>query len=141
MKGNNKTASYILQAFHTLLDLFYCSYLFIFPQKYDIYFAGFILLIILQWCCSKNECLLSYYEKKWLNPSYVFASKPKDLPHYKTFHNSTTIFIVHSFILLNLLVIIYRSKTILVKGIASTALLVAFICSYVIDSHLYNPAN
>jgi hypothetical protein len=132
MESTNKEASYMLQIFHTLLDIFYCSYLFIFPKKYDIYFAGFILLITLQWCCSRNECMLSYYEKKWLDPDYRFASRPKYLPHYKTFHNTITITIVHAFILINLLTIIYRAKTVLVKGMAFTALALAYICSYII---------
>jgi hypothetical protein len=128
MQNINEQLSYIIQSFHMLLDFFYCFYIFIFPIEYDIYFVWFVLFIILHWCILYNECLISYVEKKLLNPDYILASDTKNIPHHKTFYNESIVHIIHLSIVINLLFIFYRSESNIKKLMVTTALTLGCIC-------------
>jgi len=53
-----------IQFLHFLIDAFVVSYVFIFNPIYDIYFVTFVLLQTMHWGALKNECFISYIEKK-----------------------------------------------------------------------------
>jgi hypothetical protein len=57
----------LLKFIHVLNKIFMMIYVFIFrTNKYDLYFSIYIFLIFLHWLLFKNECILSYLEKKLL---------------------------------------------------------------------------
>jgi hypothetical protein len=55
-------------------------YIFVFKQQYDIIFIVISSLIIIQWYVI-NDCILSYYEKLWINSSYVIGSNALSHPY------------------------------------------------------------
>jgi hypothetical protein len=58
------------------------TYVFIFKtNKYDLYFSIYLFLIFLHWLLLKNECILSYLEKKTIDKNYVLGSKPFEHPY------------------------------------------------------------
>jgi len=101
----------ILQFFHVLIDIFNCSYIFLFSSKYDIYFASWILLQTLHWLVLKNECIISYLEKRIEDPNYVLGSEPKRIPHNDVYFNKYILMAKETIIITTLLIIIYRANT------------------------------
>lgn len=73
----------ILKIFHILNEIFLSTYVFFFNKKYDIYYVIYIQIIILHWICLKNECILSYLEKKLINKNYILGSRPYDHPYHQ----------------------------------------------------------
>uniref|UniRef100_A0A6C0D552 Uncharacterized protein n=1 Tax=viral metagenome TaxID=1070528 RepID=A0A6C0D552_9ZZZZ len=120
----------IIQFLHVLIDIFNCSYIFIFSSKYDIYFATWILLQTLHWLLLKNECIVSYIEKKIENPYYKLGSDPKRVPHNEVYFNEYTLTAKAIIILSTLLIIIYRAKTKTVQGIAGLAIVLWIYLTY-----------
>jgi len=77
---------FLLKLFHFLNDFFLASYIFFFKNnKYDIYYSLYIFIIGLHWIFLKNECLLSYLEKKIKDQNYKLGSRPYNLPYRKNF--------------------------------------------------------
>ena len=101
---------YIIQIVHLLIDFFCMFYIFAFNAVYDIYFCGFILLQTIHWMLLKNECIISYIEKKIINPNYELGNNPKWIPHYDTFYNKYTKLLKAFFILGSLLYVAFRNK-------------------------------
>jgi len=85
-------------------------YIFISNPLYDIYYSGFILFQTIHWIILKNECIISYIEKKMIDPNYVLGKNPKWLPHYDVFYNDYTKIMKASFILGSLAFISLRNK-------------------------------
>jgi hypothetical protein len=99
----------IIQLIHFFIDAFCMSYIFLFNPIYDIYYSLFVLSQTLHWGFLKNECIVSYIEKKIINPSYELGDKPKWIPHYKVYHNNFTILLKAILILGTLIIIIFRN--------------------------------
>ena len=98
----------IVKTIHILNEIFLCTYFIIFPISYDIYFAIYLLLIMIHWIVLKNECILSYLEKKILDKNYELGS----MPHYHPYRKSLHPYIENLFDfikLVNLFVILYRN--------------------------------
>ena len=56
---------FLLRFTHILNEIFMMIYVFIFrTNKYDLYFSIYLFIIFLHWLLFKNECILSYLEKK-----------------------------------------------------------------------------
>jgi len=84
---------------HILLSLFLVFYAFIFrPSKYDYLIIFIIFTKVLSWTLYKGECPLSYYLKKYNDPSYKIGSNlysddmyvlfgKKNIPFFKNFFN------------------------------------------------------
>ena len=53
-----------IQTIHFLNDMFVCSYPYLIHPVYDVYFVFFLFLTVISWIIFKNECILSYIEKK-----------------------------------------------------------------------------
>jgi hypothetical protein len=105
----------IVQFTHFLIDVFTVTYIFLFNQKYDIYFSIIILLQTLHWGFLNNECLLSYIEKKLIDPNYKIGEKPKWNPYSELYYNKFCVKIKEFFIITELLAIIYRNKSFNIK--------------------------
>jgi hypothetical protein len=64
---------FIIRWLHFTSQLILILYPLIFDVKYDIYYLVFITFLFLHWIYLKGECILSYWEKKHLDPSYVMG--------------------------------------------------------------------
>ena len=135
--------SYMLQFVHTLLDVFYCVYAFIFSAQYDLFYALFILVVAVQWVFNKNECSFSYLEKKWIDPDYVIGSNPKWIPHYDSFHIPMTVSITHYMHVVNMIFILWRTDSWLTRIVALLGVAIGYYQIYVVkynddvvDKHL-----
>ena len=97
------------QVLHLLNEIFLSSYVFIFPKKYDIYYICYILFIIIHWILLKNECIISYIEKKLIDKDYSLGSKP----YLHPYHSFVPTYLIHLFEILkfiNLLIIYFRNS-------------------------------
>jgi hypothetical protein len=100
----------VIQLVHFFIDAFCMFYIFLFNPIYDIYYSSFILLQTIHWGLLKNECVVSYFEKKIIKPNYELGDKPKWIPHYKIYHNKYTILLKAILILGALVFVIFRNK-------------------------------
>lgn len=112
----------VIQFLHFLVDVFNMTYIFVFPSYYDVYYASWLLAQTLHWLVLKNECIVSYIEKKILDPTYELGSEPKRIPHNDVYHNDYTLIAKAILILSTLLIIIYRAKSRTIRVIAGTAI-------------------
>jgi len=105
---------------HMLCEFFLCLYVFIMPKKYDIYYALYILLLIILKLIFKYECIINYFDKKLIEPNYVLGSNPKHVPYKKTLYNDNKqfIFFINFLIILNSLLIFMRNKNNLIRIIS-----------------------
>ena len=124
--------SYMLQFIHTLLDVFYCVYAFVFSAQYDLFYALFILVVAVQWVFNKNECSFSYLEKKWIDPDYVIGSNPKWIPHYDSFHIPMTVSITHYMHVVNMIFILWRTDSWLTRIVALLGVAIGYYQIYVV---------
>jgi amino acid permease len=99
----------IIQIFHLCNDILLSGYIFIFNKKYDIYYIIYTLLIIFHWICLKNECILSYIEKKLINKEYKLGSEPYKHPFQKLIP-SYMFYIFGALKFLNLFIIFNRNS-------------------------------
>jgi len=99
---------YLIKFIHILNEIFLSTYIFFFSPKYDIYYTIYLLIIILHWILLKNECILTYIEKKLIDKNYILGSKP----YYHPYHSIIPKFLIYLFEILkviNILVIFYRN--------------------------------
>jgi hypothetical protein len=120
-----------IQIVHFCNDMFVCSYPYIINPIYDIYFAIFMLLTVLSWPLLKNECIISYFEKKIENPNYVLGSQQFYNPYHKKFYyyNGTNYAFIKEFfwVVTFLILIFYRKNKKYVKFTLISALLLAIL--------------
>lgn len=101
---------WLIQIIHILNELFISLYIFIFfdTKKYDIYFCNYLLILLIHWLLLKNECILSYFEKKLKNKNYKLGDKP----YQHTFHEilpKCSSYVFGFLKYLNVLVILFRN--------------------------------
>ena len=108
--------SYII---HMLCEFFLCLYVFLLPQKFDIYYVLYILLLIILKLIFKYECIINYFDKKLIDPMYVLGSDPKYVPYKRTLYKDNQYFIcfINCLIILNLFIIFIRNTKINIKSI------------------------
>jgi len=112
----------VIQFIHFLIDSFNMTYIFIFSAVYDIYFVIWIFLQTVHWGLLKNECIVSYIEKKMIDPNYELGENPKWIPHYDIYYNKYTITLKSILIIGTLLFIFIRSKSINTRIICGMAI-------------------
>jgi len=120
----------IIQILHFFIDLFCMIYIFIFNPIYDIYYCGFIFCQTIHWALLKNECIVSYVEKKIIDPNYELGQNPKWIPHYKVFYNKYTKLLKAFLILGALIYIIFRNDKVYIKLICSAAIVLWIYLTY-----------
>jgi hypothetical protein len=64
-----KNLSFALQFLH-LMIVISLPLLALLSNKYDLLYLSCIFIIVFNWNIFKGECIISYYEKKLLDPSY-----------------------------------------------------------------------
>ena len=64
----------------------------------------------MHWVVLKNECSLSYIEKRIIDPRYKLGSKPSYMPHNGAYHNQYTLALKSFMIIITLLIIMYRNR-------------------------------
>lgn len=121
---------YSIQIVHLIIDLLCMFYLFLFTTAYDIYFCGFILVQTVHWMLLKNECILSYIEKKIIHPGYELGSQPKWIPHYTSFYNSYTKLLKAFLIIGSLLYVAFRNKKPEIKLLCVTSIVLWIYLTY-----------
>jgi len=108
---DNKLLLGTIQFIHFLIDSFNMTYIFLFSAVYDIYFVTWIFLQTVHWGLLKNECIVSYIEKKIIDPNYELGENPKWIPHYDVYYNKYSITLKSILIIGTLLFILLRSKS------------------------------
>jgi hypothetical protein len=129
----------LLNWFHLFIDIFIFSYLFIFPVYYDFYLIWFIFFQALHWLALKNECILSYTEKRLIHLNYNLGDKISYIPHEKIFYfnNDILIFIKYLLILTILFYIYCRNKTNIKYLLIFEIVVIIYIliCKYIDKNH------
>jgi hypothetical protein len=115
----------VVMFLHILVDLFSMTYILIFNQAYDIFYAFWILIQTMHWAILKNECSLSYIEKRIIDPHYKLGSIPFDMPHNDAYHNKYTLKLKAFMIISSLLIIMYRN----IQNVNKNSLLIEITCS------------
>jgi hypothetical protein len=126
----NKKILYVLQIIHLFIDFFCMSYIYIFNPIYDIYFCGFILLQTIHWALLKNECIVSYVEKKLIDPNYELGAQPKWIPHYDVFYNTFLKTVKAICIIGGLLYVMFRNDSNIIRAICVAAILLWIYLKY-----------
>lgn len=122
-----KIVLHLVQFCHLFVDIFNSIYIFIFPPIYDIYFSLWIFSVILHWALLKRECILSYIEKKLINPKYKLGDDPNHLPYQTTYYNKYTLAIKWLSVFIALCVIIYRNiENMLILSMCISSILLYF---------------
>lgn len=116
---------YFIRYLHYLVELFIATYIFIFPKKFDLYYSIFNFILCFHWIIFKNECILSYLEKKFINPNYVLGSHPKKHIHrnvltFSFYYN----YLVNILYFVNILFVFYRNKSILIRSLLFLSLII-----------------
>lgn len=75
--------------------------------KYDLFYLCCILIIVLNWNIFKGECILSYYEKKLLDPNYKLGTNDNSL--FKNLIGDSTANLIMSTNYIIIPYIIYRN--------------------------------
>lgn len=120
---------------HTLIDISLCSYIFIASPVYDIYYAIVLLLQTLHWGALKNECIVTYIEKKLIDPKYELGSKIKWKPHVDTYYNLFTRLLKDLVILGTLITIIIRADNNHIEVISVLAIILWMYYTYFYKSN------
>jgi len=102
--------SIMLASFHFILDMVPFIYICFFSQKYDIFIVSIVFLQCLHWLLLKNECSLSYFEKKILNHNYKLGDDISFIPHENIFYfNKKTIILMHFLQICIFVYILYKN--------------------------------
>ena len=69
-------AYFAIKIVHFAIAVFQLAYLVVFGRCYDPLLLIVHFFVILHWRVLKNECLISYFERKVMEPDYVMGSDP-----------------------------------------------------------------
>jgi hypothetical protein len=92
-----------------------------------MFFGAAYILLILHWMLFKNECILSYFEKRILDPEYTLGSRQFDNPLYTIVFGRFTYIteiVLTTAIAMAVLTVIYRSGLHSAKYIGKPAMLI-----------------
>ena len=105
------TDLHLLFYFHFFIDILPFIYITFFPKKYDIFIVCIVFLQCIHWTVLKNECSISYLEKKSLNPNYLLGSDIKNIPHEKYLYKDINIILLLHFLQICVFIfILYRNR-------------------------------
>lgn len=128
---------YVIQLIHLFIDFFCMFYIFIFNPIFDIYFCSFIFFQTIHWIALKNECIVSYIEKKLINHEYVLGENPKWIPHYDAFYTETLKTFKALLIIGGLLYVMFRNNNNVIRALCVAAILLWLYLTYIhVNSHI-----
>jgi hypothetical protein len=76
---------YLIRFLHYAFLLFGILYVFVFHFRYDFIYICFMIAVYMHWKLFKNECILSYWEKKLIDKSYKMGANPMAQPFINMF--------------------------------------------------------
>jgi hypothetical protein len=120
----------IIKIIHIIHEIFLSTYIFIFNKKYDIYFVIYIFILSSHWIILKNECILSYIEKKLMDKNYKLGVEPYNHPYYKELPTE----IIKIFNILKLINILYVAY----RNIYNKYILILIFISFILIIYSYN---
>jgi hypothetical protein len=104
----------VLHIFHWLItDVLIFIYIFAIPLYYDFYFILILIFQSLHWLILKNECIITYIEKKLININYTLGDDISHNPFEDFIYNKNKLLINAKNIILPLILFIllfYRNK-------------------------------
>lgn len=74
-KEGPNAALFAVRWVHSVIMLFNLLYIFMFDKKYDLLYLILFNFIIVHWLFFKNECVLSYIEKKIIDKNYKIGDE------------------------------------------------------------------
>lgn len=102
---------YILFYLHLIIDLIPFIYIGFFPKKYDIFIVFIVFLQCIHWIILKNECSISYLEKRIIDNNYKLGQDISNIPHEKYFYKTLpNILFLHFLQICIFLFILYRNR-------------------------------
>jgi hypothetical protein len=73
----SRLATYFaIKVVHFAIATFQMAYLLVFAPRYDLWLLFLHFAVTLHWILFKNECIISYFERKVMEPDYVMGSDP-----------------------------------------------------------------
>ena len=114
----------------------------ILTSKYDFYYIVLVFLTVLHWNIFKGECVLSYFEKKFVDPTYQLGQTRDDLFRNILGVKTTNIFIQLNFI--GIFIVLYRNyglKNFRSMGVLVFSSIILFYSSSKIKSKLNKVKN
>lgn len=130
---NNSVLLYNVTLLHVFIDVFLMFYIFIFKSAFDIYYCTFVLLQTLHWGLLKNECIITYTEKKLIDSDYQLGDNIKWHPHEQQYHFNQYIVLLKSILIIGtLLFIIFRNNNDKIRLIAGSS-----ICLWIYYTYFY----
>lgn len=82
-REDGSLALFVLRWLHVSANLFVVAYPWVFDERYDGAFLVIWALLALSWFSLKSECILSFLEKKIIQPSYRLGADPHLHPYIK----------------------------------------------------------
>jgi hypothetical protein len=106
------------------------------PQKYDIFYALYILLLIVLKLIFRYECIINYFDKKLLDSNYVLGSNPKFVPYKSKLYGDSPqlISFINCLIILNLIIIFSRNKSHFTKLVCGFNIIMWVVIEYITQS-------
>jgi len=100
---------------HLILFICIAFYgIFIYKNKYDLYYIFFILFIILNWNIFKGECIVTYLMKIMKDKNYIMGNDSADLDDMNifedNFHNKILFFSINIFNIISVGIVLFRNK-------------------------------
>ncbi len=114
---------FIIRSLQYLNEIFFSLYAFVSPKKYDIYFAVFMFFMSIHWVFLKDECILSYLEKKLMDPNYELGSDPKKHV-YREYLYPVVVYAIDLLYLINLYIVYNRNDSIYIKSLLLVSLVI-----------------
>jgi hypothetical protein len=74
-RNNLNAPLFAIRWVHSAIMFFNLFYIFLFDKKYDLIYLILFNFIIVHWIFFKNECALSYLEKKILDKNYKLGNE------------------------------------------------------------------
>ena len=76
IESRKEVLIFVNRFLHYLIIIFNIFYVVIFTAKSDIVFLIYAIMLIMHWIFCYGECILTYMEKKLLNPGYKIGEAP-----------------------------------------------------------------
>jgi hypothetical protein len=108
---------------HFFTTIFLSLYMVLYNRVYDIVYLSFVVILNILWIVFKNECYLSYVEKKFIDTTYVLGSQPYEHPFISSVCGPDYLATFKTFLVVstysNLIVVMNRtffSKSLVLQG-------------------------
>jgi len=122
----SKNILYISMYFHMFCEIITCLYIYLFSKAYDLFFVGYILIVVLLKLLFKYECIWSVFDKKLINPNYKLGSDAKYSPFRDLYPSKYIVILVGILIVYELFIIYYRNNNNIIKSLCIIDMLFLF---------------